>query len=250
MNNLEANEQHQISHYRNPLVSVVVPTYNGEKYIEECIESIQSQDYAPLEIIVVDDASTDNTPCLAGHYDVLFTRNRMNMGECYTSSFGFSCASGTYIARQSQDDAYIDPSHLLNQVKAMERTGADFCYNSKTLVGSDISSAHLMETKWLLTSKLDNVILSCPLAAFEIWKRRNPISSSSLMFRASSFHKLHYPTSYRTTWDAVMEGRALKAGMKCVALNGVGTFYRIHPEQTTNNPLYWEELKSIRKGIV
>ena len=52
----------------NPKVSVIVPVYNVEKYLERCIDSIRQQDYAELEIILVDDGSTDNSPAICDKY--------------------------------------------------------------------------------------------------------------------------------------------------------------------------------------
>ncbi len=57
---------------RLPLVSVIVPCYNEEETINLCIESLLSQTYKPLEIIVVDDASTDKTPEIISRYAVKF----------------------------------------------------------------------------------------------------------------------------------------------------------------------------------
>ena len=58
----------------NDLISVVVPAYNIEKYIERCIKSILSQTYSNLEIIIVDDGSTDNTASIIDQYALKDTR--------------------------------------------------------------------------------------------------------------------------------------------------------------------------------
>ncbi len=52
----------------NPLVSVIVPVYNGEKYVVQALESIFKQDYRPFEVILVDDVSTDRTAQIIGKY--------------------------------------------------------------------------------------------------------------------------------------------------------------------------------------
>jgi len=233
-----------------PLVSVIVPTYNGKKYIRECIESILCQDIDPLEVIVIDDASTDDTPSLVDHAGIILIKNKTNLGECETCMYAFSLARGKYVARLSQDDAYINASHLSKQVEILDQTGADFCYNTKTLLGPDIKSSTVVETKWLFSNRLDNIILAVPDIAFEIWKRRNPINNTSLMFRGTSYKKVNYPTWYKTSWDAVVEGRALRLGMFGLSINDLGTFYRIHPDQQMNGSLFLEELKTIRKGWI
>jgi glycosyltransferase involved in cell wall biosynthesis len=247
---VNVQEAHGLCHFRNPLVSVVVPAFNGEDFIDECLSSIERQTYTPLHTIVVDDASTDRTAELAVLHNVSLIRNPVNCGECRTSMYGCHAASGKYITRLRQDDVYVDPDHILNQVKVMERTSADFCYDTKTYIGSNPGSSEVIKTKWLFTGCLDNLILQFPHIAFEIWKRRNPINSSSLMFRASSLSIVNYPTKYRTTWDSIILGRMLKRGMSGVAIDAAGVFWRTHPKQTYNNPLYWKELAEIKKGDV
>ncbi|MEF3401434.1 glycosyltransferase family A protein, partial [Listeria monocytogenes] len=94
---------------KNPLVSVIIPTYNVEEYIEECIVSIQKQTYENLEIVVVDDCSSDNTfeiLCRLAKDDtrIKVFQNDKNMKICYSLNKALENSSGEYIVRMDGDD--------------------------------------------------------------------------------------------------------------------------------------------------
>jgi glycosyltransferase involved in cell wall biosynthesis len=247
-----------------PLVSVVIPSFNAERWITETIESVFAQDYPSLELIVVDDCSSDTTFEIASsltterNINRIIQKNPQNMGECWTSNRGFDLATGAFITRISSDDKYVDPHHISNQVETLERTGADWCYNSVTATGSDLENSRLERGYWLPVplkyarepmKHFDNLVLRFPSLAFRIWVRRNPVNSSSLMIRAGSYRKIAGDTPFRTTWDTIILGRMFRAGFRGVAIDSVGTFYRIHRDQTLNNPVFWDELPKIRDSF-
>ena len=95
----------------NHLISVVLATYNGEKYIEEQINSILQQTYSPLEVIIVDDASTDNTVSILRQFETshscikVFT-SEVNAGYIKNFEKGMLLARGEYIALSDQDDIW------------------------------------------------------------------------------------------------------------------------------------------------
>ena len=77
------------------LVSVVIPSYNGEKYIKECIESIQAQDFPP-QIIVIDDISTDKTAEIAHQMGCRVLVNEVHKGQVAGKNTGIREAKGNY----------------------------------------------------------------------------------------------------------------------------------------------------------
>ncbi len=91
---------------KEPLVTVVIPVYNGERFIKEAIENIVSQDYPSLEIIVVDDGSTDNTVKIIEElpYDIRLFKNEGNCGPSITRNRGIRDVSGEYITFLDVDD--------------------------------------------------------------------------------------------------------------------------------------------------
>lgn len=93
-------------------VTVVVPVYNAEKYLYDCVESIRNQTYTNLEIILVDDGSKDNSPQLCDEYQMLDERikviHKKNEGAGKSRNCGIEAATGEYILFVDSDD-YIKP---------------------------------------------------------------------------------------------------------------------------------------------
>ena len=114
----------------NYLVSVIVPAYNVEKYIEKCISSIQEQTYQNIEIIVVDDGATDGTGALVEKMAKLDSRIRVihqtNAGVSAARNHGMDAAQGEYIVFVDGDD-YLAPDYVEYMLSLVNSTGAEFC---------------------------------------------------------------------------------------------------------------------------
>lgn len=123
----------------NRLVSVIVPVYNGARYLRECLDSLLRQTYRALEIIVVDDASTDDTPAIIASYGdpVRCLRQPANRGIYATANAGIELARGEFVAIYHADDVY-DPRIVEREVGFLTthpEAGAVFCLD--ILVDSD-----------------------------------------------------------------------------------------------------------------
>lgn len=104
-----------------PLVTVIVPAYNAEKYIAETLTSICNQTYAPLEIIVVDDGSTDRTAeIIKTDFPNVRYVHQVNSGSCAAPrNNGLSLASGAYVTFLDADDI-MTPDKIKTQVTELE----------------------------------------------------------------------------------------------------------------------------------
>ena len=116
-----------------PLVSVVTPAYNCEKYLRQTVDSVVQQTFEQWEMIVVDDCSTDGTLALAQQLAaeeprIRVFRNETNQGVSLTRNFGIRQARGKYIALLDGDDLW-EPDKLERQVRLMEK-GYDLVYCS------------------------------------------------------------------------------------------------------------------------
>lgn len=116
----------------NKLVSVIVPAYNRADSIANTISSIISQEYRPLEIIIIDDGSTDNTREVVTPFlqtsealSVMY-QYQENQGVSAARNTGISKARGEFISFLDSDDSLL-PGKIVNQVKILEH-GADVCY--------------------------------------------------------------------------------------------------------------------------
>ncbi|MBW2591027.1 MAG: glycosyltransferase [Deltaproteobacteria bacterium] len=101
---------------KNPLVSVIIPTYNRGWILKEAIDSVLSQDFDDFELIVVDDGSTDNTQDILDGYarDIIVLRQG-NRGVSAARNAGIASASGLFIAFLDSDDLWL-PGKLSRQV--------------------------------------------------------------------------------------------------------------------------------------
>lgn len=101
-----------------PLVSVIIPTYNVEQYIGECLDSVLSQTLRDLEIICVDDCSTDSSPAILAEYAARDSRLRVlrqpsNMRPGAARNRGMDEARGKYLYFMDADDTLAEPSALM-----------------------------------------------------------------------------------------------------------------------------------------
>lgn len=112
----------------SPLVSIIICVYNGEKYLERCLQSAMSQSYKNIEIIVVNDGSMDNTPVIIENYVKLDCRiiviNKQNGGISEARRIGVNRARGKYIHPQDCDDVLMSNA-IGCLVNRAEETQAD-----------------------------------------------------------------------------------------------------------------------------
>ena len=107
----------------NPLVSIIVPVYNTEQYLEKCIESIRDQSYPNLEIILVDDGSTDHSGEICDHYSIIDSRIKVvheeNGGQAKARNTGIHISLGQLFLFVDSDD-YINKymvEHMYNRIE-------------------------------------------------------------------------------------------------------------------------------------
>lgn len=113
----------------SPLVSVVIPAYNSEKFITEAIESALRQDYSPIEIIVVDDGSTDNTFDIASSFgNRVIVLQQANQGAAVARNLGIRKANGKYIAFLDADDIWWEHK-ISHQIAELQKTDYRIAYS-------------------------------------------------------------------------------------------------------------------------
>ena len=108
-----------------PKVSIILPTYNGAKYIAHAIESVRQQTYTDYEFLIVNDGSTDETESIVQKYAqedsrIHYSKNEKNLRLIRTLNRGLRLAKGDYIARLDDDDQRVDPTKLAKQVEFLD----------------------------------------------------------------------------------------------------------------------------------
>lgn len=154
-------------------VSIIMGTYNGEKFIREQLDSILAQTYPIKEIIIQDDGSTDGTIAICEEYaekypNIHFSCNEHNLGF----NLNFKCAAmkatGDYVAISDQDDVWF-PEKIAKQVAAIG--DYDICFATH-LRGSDMSHTHLVSPQYSLEA-----LLFCGFAGHTMLFRRDFIQT-------------------------------------------------------------------------
>lgn len=230
----------------NPLVSVVIPTYNGEKFIEKCIESVLSQTYINIEIVVVDDGSFDNTISIVKEFCNKYPENiklviQENSDVSKARNTGVDNSNGELIAFLDQDD-FFESSKIQKQVSLFENIDnidLIFCDIIKIFANG---KHHHAKDKFELAKKLDDNNL------FIMLSMKNVIMPSAVMVKKESFLRAgRFDTSFTTCGDYEMWLRMAGMGMKFRFLQEPLTFYRLHGNNSSSKHkiMHLDRLKAI-----
>ena len=109
----------------NPLVSVIIPVYNGARFIAEALQSVAAQDYSPIEVIVADDGSTDETARIASGFPGVTVLPLAHGGVSRARNLAVGASKGEWLAFLDADDTWL-PGKLSVQVRLARETGASF----------------------------------------------------------------------------------------------------------------------------
>jgi cellulose synthase/poly-beta-1,6-N-acetylglucosamine synthase-like glycosyltransferase len=224
-----------------PLVSVVVPVHNGAAYVEAAIASALSQQACDLEVIVVDDASHDQTREVVG--ECLHRDPRLRLvslaargGPSVARNAGIAAAAGTWIAVLDADDLYL-PQRLARLVAAGEASGADIvCDNlvvAEEATGRDLGP---MFGEQELPARID----ARTFATGNLPNPRRPrhgLGFLKPMLRASFLaqHKLRYNENMSFAEDYEFLMRVLVTGASCVTVAEAGYVYTVRQRSLTAN---------------
>ena len=170
-------------------VSILLPVYNGERYIKETIDSLLSQTFREFELIVINDASTDGTVSIIKQYAdsrITLVHNETNRGLIYTLNRGLTLCRGKYISRIDSDDIAL-PDRLQTQYDFMEthpETGICGC------------SIEIFNEEKKHTQRVDFASSDLDIRAFAFFQ--SPFNHPSSMLRKSVLdqHRLQYPEIY------------------------------------------------------
>lgn len=142
----------------NPLVTIVVSAYNAEKYLQETLESVVNQTYPNLEIIVVNDGSTDNTLEIANQFVArgIIIITQENKGQDAALNAGYRYSSGDYIKFMDSDDL-INPEMIELQIKALNESNEFLAYSewARFYNNNPGATAFVKRSNWQDMSPID-----------------------------------------------------------------------------------------------
>ncbi|BAZ43788.1 glucosyltransferase [Chondrocystis sp. NIES-4102] len=212
-----------------PLVSVIIPVYNGAKYIQMALDSVLTQTYSNYEIIVIDDGSSDDTRMkLQGYKDKIRYIYQENQGSAAARNVGISLAKGELIAFLDADDYWSTPDKLTKQVAAFNEHPAWGCINTGWHL-VDGENKHLKTVQpWHNAPKLD----------LETWLKRKCVRTSAMVFRKQWLESVGgFDEQLRQSHDVDLVLRLSLAGCETGWLEESTVCYRQHQHNTTNNSL-------------
>ena len=206
-----------------PLVSVVVPCYNHEQFVEFAIRSIAAQDYPRVEIIFIDDCSKDlsleiahqtlEQPEIGSKLErIQVISNERNLGAARTINKGLSCATGEYLAILNSDDLY-GPTRLSRIISEMDSVHTGLGFSRVAPIdhtGSRVPWDTLPETLWFLHNQ-DQIHSDFPAVSFGFFARNIAISTGNLVFNrkvwetAGPFRDLAYVHDYDFALAAILD---------------------------------------------
>ena len=224
----------QICSVNLPLVSIIVPVYNGEKYLSETLESILNQDYAEKEIIVVNDGSTDGSEEILQSYIEIKYLSQENKGVPVARNRGIEESTGEFIAFSDQDDVWKS-SKLTDQVHfLLENPRCDYVISKRKIY----LEPGVERPSWLKKELLDSENID--------------YSPSSLLARTSLFQKIGtFKIDFENASDVDWFFRAKDEGIQMGILQKVHYSKRIHQDNQSYRvkELHKEYLQLIKKSI-
>ena len=190
------------------MISVIIPTYNRGNRITESIKSVLNQTYSDLELIVIDDGSTDNTSDVVNniHDCRLLYYKQDNKGACAARNYGIKLAKGEYIAFQDSDDTW-EPNKLEIELDLLESKNCDLVYCGLN---------RIMQNKVIYIPEGHN-----DYETIDIQKllTQNRISTQTILMKTSVAREVLFDESFKRLQDWDFALRVCSSGYKIDYVN-------------------------------
>lgn len=229
-----------------PSVSVILPAYNGEKFIGKAIQSVLQQTLSDFELIIINDGSTDHTESIIYEFKdprIIYRQNPENKGLIYSLNSAISLAKGKYIARMDADDICL-PERLATQKAFLEQ------HEDIAVVATTIDLVNEKDEKngvW----ELDRKTIT-PVQIKKAILRQNCIAHPTIMIRSEIIKQLKYKEYQKNIEDYDLWLRLLNHGYKIAKLAEPLLLYRVHDTSVTSihlkktNPFFKHFLMKIK----
>lgn len=211
----------------SPLVSVIMPCYNAERYVKEAVQSVFDQTLQSWELIVVDDGSTDGSAAILRELAAreprmrVITRSTPSGSPAVPRNEGTDAATGQYIAFLDSDDRWL-PDKLMHQCYLMHTTTADIVYSN-------------YEKTDARGTRAGRVITAPETATFRQLMRGNYIACSTLIYNTYTLGKRYFPQIGHEDFCCWLS--MLRDGYVAYNTNTVEMLYRISDTSVSHNKL-------------
>lgn len=209
------------------LVSIITPTYNCGRFIEETIESIQAQTYENWEMVIVDDCSSDDTRevverCMAEDHRIKYYCLETNSGAAVARTKAMELAEGEYIAFCDSDDLWM-PEKLQRQLSFMQENGYAFSCTAYEQIDEESNSLGRV-IKTVRKTDYNRLLLDCP------------VGNSTVMYNVGVMGKFQVPNIRKRNDDALWL-QMLKKEKYIWGMPDVLMKYRIRKNSISSNKL-------------
>jgi len=242
-----------------PKITVIIPVYNAEKYIEESVGSVLNQTFKNFELLIVNDSSTDNTEKIVKKIIMNDSRCFLinlpeNKGKAHALNIAIQKAKGEFICILDADDIFFQDK-LEQQIKFMqEHPEVDMVYGGAKYFSD--SDEELEQRKILESS--ENLFENLKKARGKTIEELNAqhhgilndndaiIAACSVMIRKKVFEKCKFDEQLRNIEDYDMWYQIIGKGFKLYGIKKPFYYYRVHKNQKSANP----EKRQIAKNII
>lgn len=210
-----------------PLISVITPTYNAERFIKETIESVQEQTYDNWEMIIVDDASKDQTRQIVKQYCEKDARIQLiqlekNSGSAVARNTAMDHAKGRFIAFLDSDDLWL-PEKLDKQIKFMLENNVAFSYTRYRRMREDGQLTNGL-SKVKQTIEYEELMKQCIIGCLTVMLDMDKIGEERMV-------------NIRTRQDFVFWLTIMKKGIPAYGIDEVLAHYRLVENSISSNKL-------------
>jgi len=212
---------------KKPLVSVVMPAFNAEQFIEAAVNSVLSQTYSHWELLIIDDASQDASfriiETLAKEdFRIKFLQNKENRGTGIARNKGIRAAQGDFIAFLDADDLW-KPQKLEIQLKLMQEQEVTVCFSSYEQIDEQGNSRN-------------ELIEALPVLTYKKLLKSNYLGNLTGIYNAGKLGKIYAPKiRKRQDWAVWLE--ALKRGGPAIGVAQPLAAYRVRTGSISRNKL-------------
>ncbi len=215
-------------------VSVIMPCYNAAAYVAEAIDDVLNQTHREIQLIVVDDGSTDaSAEIISGFGPRVTLIRRPNGGVSAARNMGLAQAQGTYVAFLDADDRW-DRTFIETMVGALHNSDADLAYCGWARFWGDLSTARPFVPRDIEAQgqdKLSLMLEGCPFPIHSVLVRR------TLIEQAGGFNRRFPPAEDYELWLRLAVHHRFRRVPKVMA------YYRRHPHQQTANHFHLTKMR-------
>ncbi len=234
-------------------ISIIIPVYNGATYIIETLNSILQSTYQNLEIIIINDGSTDNSREICEHMQQKDSRiviyDQKNCGVVSARNNGVSKATGDYLCFCDQDDI-VDPICYAKQIERMEQDKSDLCMCGvgRSIDGRysafEVSEDACYEGKDILEQLLYPLLFNGFAPPIQMGEKNRYPHIWSCMFRANFWktHQIQFRKYVHFEDDLLVKTQALASAVRVSTIAHIGYYWRVNLKSVTYAHLYIENI--------